>query len=282
MTEAVTEPAPAKINPFLRVLGRRDDGYHDIDTLILPITLADGIQAVPADDLQLTVIGYLAAEVPKGDDNLVLVAARSLQARVGQKRGARILLSKRIPVAAGLGGGSADAAATLRALDRLWGSGLGLEHLVTVAAQVGSDVPGLVHSGPVQARGRGEVVVPVELPKTWWVLKNLPLAISSRDAYGYWDQDGVTGPEPDALLEAMRGGDLDLAGTLLMNDLEAPVRSRVPDVAEVRRQILDAGALGAVMSGSGPTVAGLARDAAQAEQLARAVAGIAAASMGPR
>jgi 4-diphosphocytidyl-2-C-methyl-D-erythritol kinase len=108
------------------------------------------------------------------------------------------------------------------------------------------------------------------------------LAISSRDAYGYWDQDGVTGPEPDALLEAMRGGDLDLAGTLLMNDLEAPVRSRVPDVAEVRRQILDAGALGAVMSGSGPTVAGLARDAAQAEQLARAVGGIAAASMGPR
>ena len=282
MTEAVTEPALAKINPLLRVLGRRDDGYHDIETLILPNTLADGIQVVPAEDLQLRVVGDLASEVPPGDDNLVLVAARALKEKVGEKRGAGILLSKGIPVAAGLGGGSADAAATLRALNRLWDTGLGLEELVDAAAEIGSDVPALVHSGPVIARGRGELVEPIALPKSWWVLKPLAIAIASEDAYAYWDQDGVTDPEPSALLDAMRARDLELAGTLLMNDLEAPVRSRVPEVAEARRLMLAAGALGAVMSGSGPTVAGLARDAAHAEELAGETGGIAVASMSAR
>ena len=267
MADVVTEPAPAKINPFLRVLGRRDDGYHDIETLILPITLADGVQVTASDDLQLTIVGNLASEVPPGEDNLVLVAARALKEKVGEARGARIILSKKIPVAAGLGGGSADAAATLRALDRLWGCGLGVEGLADVAAEVGSDVPALLHGGPVIVRGRGELVEPVVLPKTWWVLLTQSLEVASGDAYTWWDEDARTGLEPDRLLEALMTGDLDLAGRLLSNDLEAPVRSRAPEVAETCERVLDAGALGVVMCGSGPSVAALARDAAHAERL---------------
>lgn len=279
MAEAVTEPAPAKINPFLRVLGRRDDGYHDIQTLVLPVTLADGVQAVEADDLKLTVVGELADQVPPGEDNLVLKAAEALRKRTGESRGAHLLLSKRIPVAAGLGGGSADAAATLRALDRLWGFGLDVEGLVEVAAEVGSDVPALLHGGPVIARGRGDVVEPVVLPKTWWILATQSFGISSTDAYGWWDEDGVPGPQSDALLDALLAGDLERAGSLLMNDLEASARARHPEVAEARSRMLDAGALGAVMSGSGPTVAGLARDASDAERIAGSLKGVAAASL---
>ena len=280
MPEAVTEPAPAKINPFLRVLGKRDDGYHEIETLILPVTLADGVQAVPADDLRLTVVGDLAGEVPPGEDNLVLKAAEALRKRTDEQRGAHLLLSKRTPVAAGLGGGSADAAATLRVLDRLWGCGLGVEGLVEVAAEVGSDVPALLHTGPVIARGRGEAVEPADLPKTWWVLITQPFEVSSAYAYRWWDEDGTTGPDPRPILQAFTSGDVERAPGLLFNDLEAPVSARHPEVVAARERLLAAGALDALMSGSGPTVAGLVRDGVQAEELARAVGGMAVASMG--
>jgi 4-diphosphocytidyl-2-C-methyl-D-erythritol kinase len=282
MTEVVTEPAPAKINPFLRVLGRREDGYHDIETLILPITLADGVQATPAEDLRLAVVGELADKVPPGGDNLVLRAAEALRKRTGEDRGAHLLLSKRIPVAAGLGGGSADAAATLRALDHLWDCGFGIEGLTEVAAQVGSDVPALLHDGPVIARGRGELVERVQLPRTWWVLVEQPFGVSVGDAYRLWDEGGNSGPDPGPLVDALKAGDLKRAGELLSDDLESPVTGHHPETAQVRKLLLDAGALGAVMSGSGPTVAGLARDGIHAGDLARLVRGTAVASMQPR
>jgi 4-diphosphocytidyl-2-C-methyl-D-erythritol kinase len=278
--EVVTEPAPAKINPFLRVLGKRDDGYHDIETLILPITLADGVQAVPADDLRLRVVGELAGEVPPREENLVLKAAEALRKKMGESRGAHLLLSKRIPVGAGLGGGSSDAAATLRALDRLWQCGLGVDGLVEVAAQVGSDVPALLRVGPSLVHGRGELVQAIDLPKTWWVLVTQPFEVPSGDAYRWWDEDCATGPDPGPLVEALAAGDLERAGALLFNDLEPAVASRHTQVAEARKRLSQAGALGAVMCGSGPTVAGLAHDGPHAEQLARMVAGTAVASVG--
>ena len=280
MPEAVTEPAPAKINPFLRVLGKRDDGYHEIETLILPVTLADGVQAVPADDLRLAVVGDLAGDVPPGEDNLVLKAAEALRKRTDEQRGAHLLLSKRTPVAAGLGGGSADAAATLRALDRLWKLDLGIEELTVVAAEVGSDVPALLRVGPTLVRGRGELVEPADLPKTWWVLVEQPFEVSSGDAYRWWDEGGATGPDRGPLIEALAAGDVERAGALLFNDLEPGVSSRHPEVTEARKRLLGSGAQGAVMSGSGPTVAGLALDGPHAERLARVVVGTAAASVG--
>jgi 4-diphosphocytidyl-2-C-methyl-D-erythritol kinase len=281
VTEVVTEPARAKINPFLRVLERRDDGYHEIETLILQVTLADGVQAVPADDLRLTVVGERAAQVPAGEDNLVLRAVRALQALVGHSSGAHLLLSKRIPVAAGLGGGSADAAATLRALDRLWCCGLGIEGLIPVAAEVGSDVPALLFDGPVIARGRGEIVERVRLARTWWVLLTSEEGIRTEETYERWDATGVPGKATvKDLISLLARREFDRIGPLLANDLESSVAEHRTDVGGAKSRLLAQGALGAVMSGSGPTVAGLARDGAHAEKLAKAVGGMVVASVG--
>lgn len=281
MAEVVTEPARAKINPFLRVVRRRDDGFHEIETLILPITLADGVQAVPAEDLRLTVVGERSGQVPSGEDNLVLRAVRALQARVGHTGGAHLLLSKRIPVAAGLGGGSADAAATLRALDRLWGCGLGVEGLIPVAAEVGSDVPALLFDGPVIARGRGELVERVHLPRTWWVLLTSEQGIRTAETYDRWDATGVPGQASvQDLIHQLSRSAFDGMASLLVNDLERSVAEHRADVGGAKGRLLAQGALGAVMSGSGPTVAGLARDGGHAEKLATSVGGMVVASVG--
>ncbi|MGH2663788.1 MAG: 4-(cytidine 5'-diphospho)-2-C-methyl-D-erythritol kinase [Actinomycetota bacterium] len=282
---AVSEPATAKINLFLRVLRARPDGFHDIESLVQPVTLADGVQARPADQLSLTVVGEGARDVPWDEGNLVLRAAEVLAGAGGVAAGAALLLQKRIPVAAGLGGGSADAAATLRALDRLWELDLGVEGLLDVAATVGSDVPGLLSGGPALIGGRGDRVVARATPRTWWVLVTQPEGVAAGDAYRWWDEDGgVTGPSPEVLIRALDAGGPRAIAPHLFNDLEAPVTARRPDVAEARSRLLDAGALTALMCGSGPTVAGLARDGQDAEQLAAAVGGIAVASMsgGPR
>jgi 4-diphosphocytidyl-2-C-methyl-D-erythritol kinase len=277
----VSEPAPAKLNVFLRVRGRRSDGYHEIETLVQPITLADGVRAAHRDEgFGLTIAGERAPEAPTGPENLVLRAAEALAEETRESRGANLTLVKRVPVAAGLGGGSADAAATLRALDRLWGYGLPAERLAQVAADVGSDVPALLSGGPVLARGTGEQVEPASVARTWWVLRILGFGVSARDAYGWWDEDGgEKGPDPVPLLEAVTVADPARLGPLLFNDLEGPVTARHPEVDRARESLLAVGALGAVMCGSGPTVAGLARDGRHAEELAAAIGGIAVGSV---
>jgi 4-diphosphocytidyl-2-C-methyl-D-erythritol kinase len=259
----VSEPAPAKVNLFLRVLGRREDGFHDIETLILPVTLADGVRAAYREHgFGLAIAGERAGAVP-GD------------AATGERRGARLMLAKRIPVAAGLGGGSADAAAALRALDRLWGWGLGADRLVEVALEVGSDVPSLVPGVPVLVSGRGERVERVDVPRSWWVLTTPSLEVAATDAYEWWDQDdGGTGPDPGVVVEAARAGDVEGLANLVFNDLERPVSRRHPEVVEATRTLLEAGAMGALMCGSGPTVAGLCRDGGHAEEVGAATGGI--------
>jgi 4-diphosphocytidyl-2-C-methyl-D-erythritol kinase len=280
----VAEPAPAKVNPFLRVLGRRDDGYHDVETLVQPVTLADGVQAAPvAEGITLTVTGERAEDVPMGEENLAVVAARALAEKAGGVRAAALLLAKQIFVAAGLGGGSADAAATLRALDRLWGLELGVDGLGPVAASVGSDVPALLPGGPVLARGRGDVVEPVDLPPTWWVLVPFTFGISAEDAFGWWDQDGEgPGPDPAPVLDGLRSGDMLEVGRGLSNDLGPGVVRRYPIVGETIEGLVEEGALGAILCGSGPTVAALVRDGFQAEELAGKAGGYAVGSMGRR
>jgi 4-diphosphocytidyl-2-C-methyl-D-erythritol kinase len=280
----VSEPAPAKLNLFLRVRTRRPDGFHDVDSVVQPVTLADGIQVRRADNLTVAVAGEWAAGVPVNEENLAVRAARGLADVCGSSGGASIAIVKRIPVAGGLGGGSSDAAATLRALNDLWGCGLELQDLADVGASVGSDVPALVHGRPVMIRGRGEVVGPVDAGRTWWVLVPFTFGIAASEAYGWWDEDGgLTGPDPAPLLEALKTGDPISAGGLLFNDLEEPVSARRPVVREVRDRLLEAEALGAFMCGSGPTVAALARDGFHAAELADRIGGWAVSSMsGPR
>jgi 4-diphosphocytidyl-2-C-methyl-D-erythritol kinase len=275
----VTEPAPAKLNLSLRVLGRRADGFHDIESVVVPVTLADGVRAMAAEKLSLEVAGERAGEVPRGDKNLVLRAAMALAEASGARGGARLLLSKRVPVAAGLGGGSADAAATLRALNDVWGCGFDEERLIEVAATVGSDVAALVPGGPVFVQGRGERVERLELQRTWWTV--VPgSGVSAADAYAWWDEDGgEVGPDPAPVVEAVRNGDLDAVAEYMRNDLEGPVGRRRPEVATGRERLLEAGAIGTIMCGSGPSLAGLARDGRHADEIAAAADGIAVASI---
>lgn len=271
---ALGAPAYAKVNVFLRVLGRRADGYHDIETLLLPISFADQVTVEPADELTLSLGGPAASGIPTDETNLALRAARVLAAEVGggSSPGAHIAIEKRIPTAAGLGGGSADAATTLLLLDSLWGTGLGREGLVRLAAQIGSDVPALILGEPAYCRGRGEVVEPVLLQTTTWVVKPFAFGVSSADAYAWWDAAAATGPDPGALIAAAEAGNDELLGSALYNDLQGPVAAHHGEISETIAAFTEAGARGAVMSGSGPTVIALC-SFASAQDVADAVPG---------
>lgn len=273
---SIRRTANAKINVFLRVLSAREDGYHDLESLVVPISLADRVTVGEAERLEVETTGAeeLAGDVPAGGLNLALVAALALADACPDAAGALVEIDKRIPVAAGLGGGSADAAAALHALNELWGCGLDLGTLAEVAERVGSDVPAMLLDGPVLMSGRGELLAPARMAPRWWVVAHLGFGVRSPDAYRWWDEDGgLPGPDPGPLLDAAEGDDSERLGTLLFNDLEAPVIRRHPEIGDAKRRLLASGALGAVMTGSGSSVVGLARDRQHAEEIARPFAG---------
>jgi 4-diphosphocytidyl-2-C-methyl-D-erythritol kinase len=284
MGEPVPERAPAKLNLFLRVLGRRDDGYHDIESLIVPLSLADAVTVRPVEGdgvVQVVTPGVEGAGLPAGMDNLAAAAARALREELGRKDlGAVIELTKSIPVAGGLGGGSADAAAVLRILGRAWS--VPPDVLGRAAAEVGSDVPALLAVGPVLVGDRGDAVRPIELPRSDWVVLTQPFGVSAADAYRWWDEDGEhPGPDPGLVVEAARAGDAEAMSSILFNDLEGPVARRHPEILDATRSLLEAGALTSIMCGSGPTVAGLCRDDAHADEVAAATGGVAVGSIAP-
>jgi 4-diphosphocytidyl-2-C-methyl-D-erythritol kinase len=266
--------ARAKLNLFLRVLGTRPDGYHELETAILPISLADRLAihayADPGEfrtlSLSLEVTGdpSLTRLVPRDESNLVLVAASALGARAGVRGFADIGLTKRVPAAAGLGGGSADAAATLKVLNELWGCALGTDELAEVGAALGSDVPALLAGGPALARGRGDRVDLLKVQPFRWSLETFPFSVRTSDAFRWWDEDGgATGPDPASLMAMARDGDAEELARLLYNDLEGPVLRRHPAVGEAKDRLLSAGASGVIMCGSGPTLAALIVDRGQ-------------------
>jgi 4-diphosphocytidyl-2-C-methyl-D-erythritol kinase len=273
----VARRAHAKINVFLRVLGRRRDGYHDVESLILPVSLHDRVHVrdAPGLTVQWTDLHarVMPAHLPAGEENLAARAAGKIQSAAGvPDRGAAIEIEKHIPVAAGLGGGSADAAATLLALNDLWGCSLDAETLAGVGARLGSDVPALLAGVPLLARGRGDDLVPVHYQPTTWVIRPFEFGVRAADAYAWWDEDGATGPDPGALIAAFETGNLELLGDALFDDLQSPVSSRYPEIARTAELLIEAGALGAVMSGSGPTVVALVRTI-EADAIAASVPG---------
>ncbi len=281
---AIRRDAPAKINVFLRVLAAREDGYHDLESLVVPISLADRV-TVRRDDrlhVQTTDAAALGVTMPAGGLNLALVAALALADACPDAGGARIEIEKRIPIAAGLGGGSADAAAALLALNELWGCGLDLATLADVAERIGSDVPAMLAGGPVLMSGRGELLAPTEVATLWWVVVSPGFGVRSPDAYRWWDEDGGSrGPDPEPLLHAATAGDPERLGPLLFNDLEPSVSRRHAEIGAAKAGLVDAGALGAVMSGSGSSVVGLARDREHARGIAGALGGAIVASGPP-
>lgn len=272
MSGPIVEHAPAKLNVFLRVLGRREDGFHDIETVLLPLDLADELTVESAPAFEVRVEGPRADELAAlGGDSLLRHAAEAFARVRPGASDVRVRLVKRIPVAAGMGGGSADAAALLRALGRL--HGVERDALVGIAATVGSDVPGLIDVGAVHASGRGERLAPVLAQSTTWVARPFPFAVSASDAYEWWDEDGATGPDPGALIAALETGNDELLGSAIYDDLQGPVAARHPEIAEAIEAFTEAGATGAIMTGSGPTVVALARHLAHADALAREVPG---------
>ncbi len=268
---AVAEFAAAKVNLFLRVTGRRPDGYHLLDSLVVFAGVGDDLNAAPAGSLGLRVEGPEAGALAAEPDNLVLRAARALAARAGIEPRAALTLGKRLPVASGIGGGSADAAAALRALDLLWGLGLSGAALRGIAATLGADVPVCLAGRPARMQGIGELLGPAPgLPRFGLLLANPRLALATPAVF----RARAPGFRPPAEAPDGFGDAAALADWLrpLGNDLEAPAIALCPPVAEVLAAIAARpGCLLARMSGSGATCFGLfptpAEAAAAAAQL---------------
>jgi 4-diphosphocytidyl-2-C-methyl-D-erythritol kinase len=254
---AVTEHAPAKLNLYLHVTGRRDDGLHLLDSLVVFAAVGDLVHAASADDLSLLLSGPFASELPGNAENLVLRAARALATEVGRSAQARLMLDKRLPVASGIGGGSADAAATLRALSRLWNRAADPAALARIALALGADVPVCLASRPHRMGGIGERLEPApELPDCGVVLVNPTVAVATASVFraraGAFSTEGrLPARWDDAAAMAA-----DLRG--LQNDLEAPARSLCPAIDAVLAALAaEPGCLLARMSGSGATCFGL-------------------------
>jgi 4-diphosphocytidyl-2-C-methyl-D-erythritol kinase len=264
---------PAKINLCLGVGAVRDDGYHPLATVYQAVDLHDEVRATVRDDDQITVSvhseldvrGELAI-VPVGDDNLAVRAARLLRERTGVSSGVDLAIRKVIPVAGGMAGGSADAAAALVACNEAWGTGLSRPALEVLAAQLGSDVPFLLHGGNAVGGGRGETVSPVLARGSYhWVFAMAHEGLSTKAVFAEFDRinAGAEMPEPvvpDALLAALRAGDAEALGAALSNDLTEAAFSLRPELEDTLSIGIEAGALGAILSGSGPTALFLATD----------------------
>ena len=277
--EPVTVRVPAKVNLHLSVGPTREDGYHELVTVFHAISLYDELTATPARDLSIGISGEGADELSAAEDNLVWKAAVLLAARAGVQPAVRLDLVKGIPVAGGLAGGSADAAATLVACDALWGTGLDRADLLELAADLGSDVAFALTGGTALGTGRGERLTPVLAAGRWhWVLAVAGDGLSTPDVYGELDRlrastEQPLAGEPDRLINALRVHDPAALGRLLANDLQAPALALRPDLRRTLRVGVDLGALGAVVSGSGPTCAFLSRSREAAVRLAAALAG---------
>ncbi|HEX5109269.1 MAG TPA: 4-(cytidine 5'-diphospho)-2-C-methyl-D-erythritol kinase [Vicinamibacterales bacterium] len=255
---ATTARAHAKINLDLRVLGTRADGYHELRTVFQAIALHDTIECIPRSGP--FTIECSTAGVPLDRTNLIWRAAQALWhalRRGGPVRDVVVRLEKRIPIEAGLGGGSADAAATLMALARMWRVPLRASQLTDVAASLGMDVPFFLSGGTALGLGRGDEVYPLaDLPRHWVVLVMPGFGVSSRDAYVWYDAERELGRAPARVPQYVPGPWPSRAAQMI-NDLEAPIARHHPEIDQMKTALKRAGALAAAMSGSGSTVFGL-------------------------
>ncbi|MBO8127795.1 MAG: 4-(cytidine 5'-diphospho)-2-C-methyl-D-erythritol kinase [Peptococcaceae bacterium] len=260
--------AYAKINLFLRVLGRRDDGYHEIVSVMQQLALHDTLELwpEPGDRIRLETN---APGVPTGPDNLCMRAVMLGAQHTGIRKGLRIVLHKRIPVAAGLAGGSADAAATLMGLNHLWRLNLTKNELLDLGAAIGSDVPFCLLGGTALARGRGEELQPLlPAPQMGVVLVKAPFGLGAGKVYRHFDSlPSAAGADSEAILRSIQAQDVTGIASCLVNDLQRVVFDLHPGLRQVREDILRAGALAALVSGSGPTLFGVTPDIRQAEEV---------------
>ncbi|WP_267419824.1 MULTISPECIES: 4-(cytidine 5'-diphospho)-2-C-methyl-D-erythritol kinase [unclassified Curtobacterium] len=283
--------APGKINVFLSVGALQDDGYHDVATAYQAVSLFEDVVAEPADDFTVTFTGSVdTSGVPVDDTNLAIRAARLVAETAGYSGGVRLTIDKRVPVAGGMGGGSADAAATLLAVDTLWGTALGRDELLRLAAELGADVPFAFAGGTAVGTGRGDELSPALAKGEFqWVLALSDDGLSTPAVYRALDEHreryrADIAPAPSMpvvesnVLQALRAGDPDLLADCLHNDLQAPAMHLQPGLAATLEVGERSGALAGLVSGSGPTVAFLVADidAALEVQVALSAAGLVA------
>jgi len=270
---------PAKLNLFFEVLARHDDGYHEIETLMCPIDLYDTLyfKEDPSGQIGLQCerdsgpgdpSGSGLGELPEGGDNLAVRACELLREQTGARCGASLRLVKRIPTAAGLGGGSSDAAAAMVVANQGWRLGQSLDDLARIAAKLGSDVPFFLVGGPAICRGRGERVEPVAgLAALHFVVVRPPAGLSTAAVYGACRVPAK--PRPlKPLLDALKRGDINRAGRLLFNRLQPAAESLSPWIARLRREFDGLDCPGHGMSGSGTSYFGLCRHAKHARRIA--------------
>ena len=261
--------AAAKVNLALEVLGKRADGYHELATVMQAVDLSDRVVLEEAPTVEVRVT---AGDVPRDGTNLAARAATALRAAGDVEAGVRITLDKRIPVAAGLGGGSSDAAAVLLGLNRLWRLRWPLDRLVEVGTTLGMDVPFFLRGGAAMATGRGEQVSPIRGSALALVLVNPKFPVSTAETYARVTPAMYTdGSRAAGVARALATHRAARVAASLYNGLETALAGAHPEIARMKAALLAAGALGAAMSGSGPTVFGVARSYEHARQIRRRV-----------
>jgi 4-diphosphocytidyl-2-C-methyl-D-erythritol kinase len=274
---SVTVRVPAKVNVQLAVGAARPDGFHDLANVFLAVALYDEITATPADELRITCDGPDAGQVPLDHTNLAARAAQKLAARHGLTPHVHLHITKDIPVAGGMAGGSADAAGALLACDALWGTNTPRYELLDICAELGSDVPFSLVGGAALGTGRGDKLRPLEVGSTFhWVFAVADGGLSTPAVYAEFDRltKDTEVPEPVAsqpLLDALAKGDPTALATTLSNDLQPAALSLRPPLSATLTTGATAGALAALVSGSGPTTAFLTRDAESATNVAQAL-----------
>lgn len=251
------EKAPAKINLALDVLFKRPDGYHEVEMIMTTVDLADRIELKEIEQDTIQILSH-SRFVPDDHRNLAYQAAHILKERFSVKKGVSITIEKNIPVAAGLAGGSSDAAATLRGLNRLWKLGLTLDELAEIGAEIGSDVSFCVYGGTALAKGRGEKITHLPAPPKCWVILAKPtIGVSTADVYKRLQLSNVNHPDVYGMIEAIKTNDYPQVCKGLGNVLEEVTLPMYPEVANIKEHMKTFGADAVLMSGSGPTVFGL-------------------------
>ncbi|GAA2653151.1 MULTISPECIES: 4-(cytidine 5'-diphospho)-2-C-methyl-D-erythritol kinase [Nonomuraea] len=278
---SVTVRVPAKVNVQLSVGPLRDDGFHDLVNVFHAVSVFDEVVAKESETVSVRVEGESADQVPVDDGNLAIQAARALAKHAGRTYGVELVIRKAIPVAGGMAGGSADAAGTLVACNELWGLGLPLEDLMEIAADLGSDVPFSLLGGTAVGTGRGEQLTALPVKGDFhWVFAVADGGLSTAKVYAECDRLRAAAGTPvawpqvsEALLRALKDGDARALGAELTNDLQEPALTLRGSLARTLEAGREHGALGAIVSGSGPTCAFLAADEEHARELAEALKG---------
>ncbi|QDS97438.1 4-(cytidine 5'-diphospho)-2-C-methyl-D-erythritol kinase [Adhaeretor mobilis] len=278
--------APAKLNLYLDVLGRRADGFHELEMLMCPVRLFDQLRWTSNDRAEIHFtegesterfrFSVAGTDVPSDETNLAMKAAHLLAAEAGVEPYGSLSLTKRIPTQAGMGGGSSDAAATLQLLNQAWGVNYSKQRLTGLAAQLGSDVPFFFAGGPAVCRGRGEILQPQSgLPKLHFVVVKPDESISTKEAFmqlnaGQFDPQKSEGREKplERLLELLRNGMLTAAAKAMSNSFQSVILASQPILASLQAQMTALNSWGATMTGSGSAFFGLCGTAQQARHLA--------------